>query len=104
MAYEILVGLHVLDENIYKAYRTAIGPLLTTYGASFGYDFKVSEVLRPDTDKEINRVFTLSFRDNNAMEAFFTDSEYLDIKQALFEKAVGKRTIIAGYQKHDSMI
>ena len=42
---EMLVGLNVTDEARYAEYRRRITPLLESGGGSFGYDFRVSEVL-----------------------------------------------------------
>ena len=43
MSYEILVGLHVVDDVIYDEYRAAMKPILSNYEGYFGYDFKVSD-------------------------------------------------------------
>lgn len=42
MSYEILVGLHVLDEPIYADYRKAMKSIIADYEGHFSYDFKVS--------------------------------------------------------------
>ncbi|EAR61344.1 hypothetical protein MED92_11474 [Oceanospirillum sp. MED92] len=44
--YEMLVGLEVTDDQIYQSYREAMRPILEFYGGEFGYDFRVSEVLK----------------------------------------------------------
>lgn len=100
MMYEMLVGLEVIDNEEYKAYRTAMKPILEVYGGSFGYDFKVSEVLQSETDEKINRVFTIRFPDKSAMNDFFSDPEYLAVKSKYFEPSVRSTTIIASYEKH----
>ncbi len=71
MSYEILVGLNVLDDQMYQEYRGAMRPILSSYGGGFGYDFKVSEVLLSETSSEINRVFTINFPNSGIMEEFF---------------------------------
>ncbi|MCO1335754.1 hypothetical protein MO867_15565 [Microbulbifer sp. OS29] len=53
-------------------------PILKSYGGSFGYDFKVSEVLRSETVSKINRIFTIRFLSKEVMSRFFSDSEYLN--------------------------
>ncbi|MDF0604942.1 DUF1330 domain-containing protein [Neisseriaceae bacterium TC5R-5] len=100
MRYEMLVGLNVLDEARYQTYRTLMSPILSTYGGGFAYDFKVSQVLLPEAEKEINRVFTIYFRDHAAMQAFFADPAYLEVKKHHFDTAVGKMVIIASYEQH----
>lgn len=99
MAFEMLVALNVIDEEAYQAYRRAMTPLLEAGGGSFGYDFRVSEVLRAETEGPINRVFTLRFPDETAMKAFFADADYLAIRQEHFVTSVGDATIIARYER-----
>ncbi|MEE8119214.1 MAG: DUF1330 domain-containing protein [Gammaproteobacteria bacterium] len=100
MSYEMLVGLNVLDDEKYQKYRNAMKPILSTYGGDFSYDFKVSEVLLSETDAEINRVFTINFPSIEKKGAFFTDSEYVKVKEKYFEKSVGSTTVIASYEKN----
>ncbi|WP_199609876.1 DUF1330 domain-containing protein [Flocculibacter collagenilyticus] len=98
MAYEMLVGLQVKDNEIYQQYRDAMMPILQSFGGSFGVDFKVAEVLKPAEGSKINRVFTINFPDKQAMDAFFSNPEYLQAKERFFEKSVAETTIIASYE------
>lgn len=97
MHYEMLVGLNVLDDHQYQDYRIAMKPILSAFGGSFGYDFKVSEVLIP-TESEINRVFTLRFSDEKTKDSFFSDAEYLNVKTQYFDGSVGRIQILSAYQ------
>ncbi|WDE07888.1 DUF1330 domain-containing protein [Thalassomonas viridans] len=97
MAYELLVGLEVTDDDIYQAYRQAMKPILASYGGGFGVDFRVSEVLLPEAEPNINRVFTIYFRDEAAKNDFFTDSDYLEVKEKYFESSVAGTSIFASY-------
>lgn len=99
MSYEMLVGLNVLDDDKYQEYRVAMKPLLLTYGGKFGYDFKVSEVLLAEASEDINRVFTINFPDSDGMERFFSDPDYIKVRERHFEKSVGNTTIISSYEK-----
>lgn len=99
MAYEMLVGLNVLDDRLYQEYRKEMKPILVTYGGGFSYDFKVAEMLQSEVDTEINRVFTIFFQDSDAMDGFFSDPDYLKVKQQFFDKSVGSMTIISSYEK-----
>ena len=63
-------------------------PILESYGGEFGYDFKVSEVLKSQTQSPINRVFTISFPDQDSRDAFFSNAEYLTVRQRHFENSV----------------
>ena len=99
MALEMLVGLNVVDDEAYQSYRDEMTPILKSYGGGFGYDFKVSEVLKSKTEAPINRVFTIYFSNEDSMNSFFSNDEYLKIKQRHFEKSVTDTTIIATYER-----
>lgn len=72
MVYEMLVGLHVTNHEMYQAYREKMTPVLVESGGGFGYDFRISEVLESQTDHEINRVFTIYFPDKEPMQQVFS--------------------------------
>ncbi len=97
MAVEMLVGLNVIDDEAYQLYRDEMTPILLSYGGAFGYDFKISEVLKSKTEAPINRVFTIYFSNEGSMNSFFSNDEYLKIKERHFEKSVTDTTIIATY-------
>jgi uncharacterized protein (DUF1330 family) len=99
MSYEIIVGLQVKDNTNYSLYREAMTPLLMNYGGGFRYDFKVSETLKSEEDKPINRVFAIYFKDKFSMESFFSNSEYIEIKSKYFEVSVEATTIISEYTR-----
>ncbi len=99
MVFERLVGLNVVDDEAYQSYRHEMTPILKSYGGGFGYDFKVSEVLKSKTEAPINRVFTFYFSDEDSMNSFFSNDEYLKIRQRHFEKSVTDTTIIATYER-----
>ncbi|MFT4782008.1 MAG: hypothetical protein ACI9SD_001699, partial [Pseudohongiellaceae bacterium] len=56
MSFERIMGLEVINEEEYQKYRENMIPILHSFGGSFGFDFKVSEVLKSKTDDVINRV------------------------------------------------
>ena len=97
MAVEMLVGMNVIDDEAYRSYRDGITPILKRYGGGFGYDLRVSEVLKSKTGAPINRVFTICFPSEDARDSFFSDDAYLKIKQKHFEKSVTHTTIMATY-------
>ncbi len=97
MAVEMLVGLYVIDDEAYQLYRDEMTPILLSYCGGFGYDFKLSEVLKSKTEAPINRVFTIYFSNEHSMNSFFSNDEYLKIKERHFEKSVTDTTIIATY-------
>lgn len=98
MSYEMIVGLHVTDEGIYADYREAMRPLLEKVNGGFRYDFRVSEVLKNESGQPINRVFAIYFDSKDKMDAFFGDTEYLEIKKVYFESSVSATTIISEYE------
>ena len=97
--FEMLVGLNVIDDDNYQQYRKNMIPILESYNGSFGYDFKVSEMLMSETSDVINRLFTIRFSDKEKMEAFFLDTNYKSVKEKYFEKSVESTTIISSYKK-----
>lgn len=103
MSYEILVGLNVLDETKYDAYRKAMKPILSNYEGRFGYDFKVSEVLSSEESADINRVFTINFSSKSQMDSFFSDPDYIKVREKYFVSSVGSTTIISSYEKDISV-
>lgn len=98
MRFERLVGLFVTDEDMYKKYREAMLPILGMFGGGFSYDFKVSEVLKSKVKEKINRVFIIYFENEESMNLFFSNKEYLDIKQKYFLPSVLDVTEIARYE------
>ena len=99
MAYEMLVGLQVSDDAIYAAYREAMTPILKRYGGGFRFDFVVGKVLRSEASHEINRVFTIYFKDLGSKNGFFSDPEYKTVKEKFFERSVKNTTIISQYER-----
>ena len=96
---EMLVGLNVIDDDEYQLYRDGMTPILKEFGGGFGYDFKVSEVLKSKEKEPINRVFTIYFPDDDAMNSFFANAEYLKIKERHFDQSVTDTTIMARWDE-----
>lgn len=99
MAYERIMGLYVSDDEEYQKYRNGMMPILESFGGAFGFDFKVSEVLRSKTEDDINRVFTIEFPSKQVMDNFFADPAYLAIKKKHFSQSVGSVTAISMHEK-----
>ncbi|SDW35655.1 DUF1330 domain-containing protein [Marinobacter mobilis] len=100
MSFEKVMGLNVTDEAEYQNYREGMLPILTTFGGSFGFDFKVAEVLRSKTTDAINRVFTIEFPSKERMEEFFSNPEYIEVKNKHFNSSVDSITVIAEHEKN----
>lgn len=99
MSFERIMGLEVIDEQLYQQYRENMMPILDTFGGSFGFDFKVSEVLKSKTEAPINRVFTIDFASKRMMEEFFSDPSYLAVKDKYFNDSVKSVTMISMHEK-----
>lgn len=99
MAIERLVGLFVTDDDMYQKYREHMFPVLQTFGGAFGYDFKVSEVLKSEVEAPINRVFTIFFETEESMNDFFVDEQYLEIRKKYYEPSVSATTIISKHER-----
>jgi uncharacterized protein (DUF1330 family) len=77
-------------------------PLLHSFGGSFGFDFKVNEVLQSKSDEPINRVFTIDFPSKEVMDNFFTSPEYLEVKAQYFLHSVKSVTTISMHEKNST--
>ncbi|MEZ4389023.1 MAG: DUF1330 domain-containing protein [Candidatus Krumholzibacteriia bacterium] len=99
MTIERLVGLQVIDEAGYQAYREHMTPILHAHGGGFGYDFRIAEVLRSATAAPINRVFTIHFPDAAALDAFFSDPGYLAVRATYYAPSVSHATELARYER-----
>lgn len=101
MRYEMTIGLHVADQELYAAYRVAMMPLLKAAGGEFRFDCEVARVLKggdPASAAGINRLFVIGFPSREAKEGFFSDPNYLEIRARFFVNAVASTTIIAEYE------
>ena len=58
-----------------------------------------AEVLKSQTDNEINRVFTIYFPDKETRQQFFSAESYKAIKAEFFESSVASTTLIAEYNR-----
>lgn len=99
MTYERIMGLEVIDQDMYQDYRDAMTPLLNAVGGDFGFDFIVSKVLKSKTEDNINRVFTLEFPSKEIMNQFFNSPEYLAFKKRYFDGSVKSKVVISLHEK-----
>lgn len=97
--YEMMVGLLVKDDEIYANYRKEMKPLLSKRDGGFRYDFQVSNVLTNEEGKPINRVFAIYFGNKEKMNDFFSDPDYLKVKEKYFKTSVEHTTIISEYER-----
>jgi len=97
-SYDTIVGLYVTDQDGYGRYREGMTPLLAAQGGRFRYDFTVDQVLKAEAGKPINRLFVLSFPTRAHREAFFSDPEYLAVRERYFVPAVEAVTTVARYE------
>ncbi len=84
------VGVQIQDEDLYQSYREHMTPILESYGGFFAVDVRVSEVLRAPEDASFDRLFTISFPNEEAMRTFFSDPAYLKVRQTYFEPGVSE--------------
>jgi len=96
---EMLIGLNVIDDQGYARYRKEMTPLLEGVAGGFGYDFKISETLKSESNHDVNRLFTIFFPNKEVMDNFFKNEHYLSIRKNHFKSSVHSSTIIATYIK-----
>ncbi len=100
MSFERIVGIYVSDDTEYQRYREGMMPILHSFGGSFGFDFKVSEVLLSKTKDDINRVFTIEFPSKEVMDAFFSNPDYLAVQKRHFVDSVTSKVMISTHEKY----
>jgi len=93
--FEYVVGLDVIDDELYDVYRKNMMQILKKYKGGFHYDFRIKEVLKKEVEEGINRVFTIYFPTKKIADDFFENEEYLKVKEKYFKKSVKSTTIIA---------
>jgi uncharacterized protein (DUF1330 family) len=99
MSFERIMGIEVINKEEYQKYREYMTPILHSFGGSFGFDFNVNEVLTSKTESVINRVFTIEFPSKEVMDTFFTDPNYLAVKDRYFKHSVKSVTTISMHEK-----
>ena len=62
---------------------------------SFSFDFKISEVLLSKTEDNINRFFTIAFPIQKHIDEFFSNPDYLTVKEKYFDNSVKSKSIIS---------
>lgn len=97
--FDRLVGINVIDEESYQKYRDEMTPILISMGGEFRYDLKVAEMLKSDSENTINRMFIISFPNEETHDQFFALEEYKAIKEKFFAPAVESATLIAQYDR-----
>jgi uncharacterized protein (DUF1330 family) len=98
MTIDRLVGLKIEDEQRYQEYRNGMMPILEAHGGRFVVDVKVSEVLRAPDEMNFNRLFTIRFPDEEAMNRFFSNEEYLAVREAHFDRSVASTAQLGRYE------
>jgi uncharacterized protein (DUF1330 family) len=100
--FEILVGLNVIDQDLYSEYRKYMLPLLEAYGGRFIVDVHVAEVLRSPEPQPFNRLFSIRFPSVEKYDAFFANPDYLQVRKRYFEPSVKGRVALGRYHlSHD---
>ena len=99
MTIEYLTVLHVTDDRLYQEYRAAMTPILRKYAGGFGYDLKISQVLKSEVETPINRVFTMFIKSDEAAEAFFNDKDYLEVRAKYYNDSVSFLAVVSKYEK-----
>jgi len=72
-------------------------PILDSIGGYFRADFRISEVLIAPSNDSINRVFILSFPDEETKNRFFEFDSYKAVRAQHFDSSVQSVTMIASY-------
>lgn len=95
---EILVGVNVVDPEGYARYRAAMTPLLEANGGRFVVDVQVATVLRAPEQTPFNRMFTIRFESEAALDRYFALDAYKAIRKEHFEPAVAATVWLGRYR------
>jgi len=97
--FELLVGLHITDDESYDKYRDGTTQLLKEHGGYFRYDYTITEMLQGGAEHPHNRVFVLSFPDESTKNRFFANETYQEVRARYFDPAVQSVTQIAAFTR-----
>ena len=100
--FEFVMALNVTNDTGYQAYRDGMTPILTEMGGCFRYDFRIGETLKNASDHPINRVFAISFPDEQTSQKFFADPGYLEVRARHFDASVAGVTKLGENQSNPS--
>ena len=98
MAFAMLVGLNVVDQEEYAQYRAGMTPLLEAAGGTFAHDFDVARTLKTAAAHDMNRVFLIRFPDRATRDQFFSSQDYLAVRDRHFGKSVQGATRLAEFE------
>lgn len=98
MPYERIIDLDIVDEEGYQKCRDAMLPILKACGGAFGFDLKVLEVLLSKTEDNINRVFTIIFPGREKMDEFFSDRDYVTVKNRYLKNDIKSKLVISMHE------
>ena len=62
------------------------------------FELPLQLVLLSKTEAHINRLFTISFPSQTHMEKFFSNADYVTVKEKYFDQSVKSKTIISLYE------
>ncbi|WCL49673.1 DUF1330 domain-containing protein [Leptospira sp. GIMC2001] len=99
--FESLVGLKIKDDDLYTEYRKNMIPILEKYEGGFRYDFKIQETLKSEHSDSMDRVFIIYFKDRKSKESFFSDPDYITVRNKFFIPAVESTHILSEYERNN---
>jgi uncharacterized protein (DUF1330 family) len=79
MAAYLIVDLKIKDPAAWEAYKSAVSAVIHKHGGEYLIRGGALQVL--EGDWQPNRVVVLRFPDGQALDAFWTDPEYLPLKE-----------------------
>lgn len=88
MRFNRLVGAEIADQKGYQDYRDRMVVLLEKIGGSFEYDFHTVATHMATKGQNYNRLFVLSFPDENSANQYFSSPEYQAIRTEFFDDSV----------------
>lgn len=88
MRFNRLVGAEIADQKGYQDYRDRMVVLLEKIGGAFAYDFHTVATHMAVKGQNYNRLFVLSFPDEDTANRYFSSQEYKAIRTEFFDASV----------------
>lgn len=98
MRFYRLVGAQISDQQGYQDYRDRMRVLLDKVEGTFEYDYHTVATQMATKGQHYNRLFVLSFPNEEVSKQYFASPEYQAIREAFFDASVADIQILATWQ------
>ena len=97
MRFYRLVGAYIANQQGYQDYRDRMKLLLDKVEGVFEYDYHAVATQMSTRGTQYNRLFVLSFPDEEVSKQYFASGEYQAIRAEFFDTSVAEIAILASW-------